>query len=251
VRSAQLGSMERIIFVHHMLICSLREISQFSKHVFLSDSTMESFEVLDNVSWVPRTLSVNPDGSIQFDHGCQVTPKVDTIIFCTGYDYSFPFVNEQSNLELSNVPGERRITPLFQQLWHAHFPTLSFLGLPHSVIPFPLFEHQAEAVMGHFFGSFKLPSREKRQEAASYDAVKGGSKLKGRVQDTHYLGSAQWEYCRDLAEYAGLLDEKLEDYIATNKVSLNSFSNQLQLCRCCRSNNFADVVYSLHGQDYL
>jgi Flavin-binding monooxygenase-like len=219
LRSAKLGSMESIIFVHHILICSLRELSQFAKHVFLSDSTMESFEVLGNVSWVPRTLLVNPDGSIQFDHGCKITPTVDVILFCTGYDYSLPFVNEQSNLELSNVTGERRITPLFEQLWHAHYPNLSFLGLPHSIIPFPLFEHQAEAVTGRFFGSCKLPSREKRQEAASYDAVKGGSKLKGRVQDTHYLGSAQWEYCRDLAEYAGLLNEGLEDYIATNKVS--------------------------------
>jgi len=194
-----------------------REISQFATKVYLSDTTMESIQVVGNVTWVPRTVFVNPGGTLQFDHDCQLKPTVDVIIFCTGYDYHLPFVNGQSNIDLENVPGERRISPLFEQLWHARYPNLSFHGLPHSIIPFPLFELQAEAVTGQFLGRFQLPPCDQRLQEAARDAIQGGSKNTGRVQDTHYLGSAQWEYCRTLAKYAGLLDEGMEHYIATNE----------------------------------
>ena len=196
-----------------------REISQFARHVFLSDTTMTSTKVIGNVTWVPRTLMVNVDGSFIFDHDCKEKPIVDAIIFCTGYDYSFPFINKKSNLNLINIPGERRITPLFEHLWHSQHPNLSFHGLPHSVIPFPLFELQAEAVTAQFLHSSNLPPRQRRDEEAAHDALKGGSKLKGRIQDTHYLGNAQWAYCRKLADFANLLDEDMENYIATNQVS--------------------------------
>ena len=57
------------------------------------------------------------------------------------FDYSFPFLDR-------GCPGlvtsaDRRVDPLFLQLFHAHCPSLSFVGIPHSVVPFPLFEYQA------------------------------------------------------------------------------------------------------------
>jgi hypothetical protein len=74
-----------------------------------------------------------------------VKPNVDTIVFCSGYDYSFPFINDVPNLELNAIPGEHRVMLLYEQLWHARYPNLAFIGLPHSVVPFPFFELQAEA----------------------------------------------------------------------------------------------------------
>lgn len=196
-----------------------REISQFARHVYLSDTTMTSTKVIGNVTWVPKTLMIHADGSLSFDHDCKENPIIDAIIFCTGYDYSFPFINKKSNLNLINVPGERRIAPLFEQLWHSQYPNLSFHGLPHSVIPFPLFELQAEAVTAQLLLTSNLPSRQRRDEEATHDTLQGGSKQQGRIQDTHYLGTAQWTYCRNLADFANLLDEDMENYIATNQVS--------------------------------
>ena len=37
------------------------------------------------------------------------------------------------------------VKPLYEQLWHAQYPSLTFIGLQHSVVPFPFFELQAEA----------------------------------------------------------------------------------------------------------
>mmetsp|Transcript_2715 Transcript_2715/g.3862 ORF Transcript_2715/g.3862 Transcript_2715/m.3862 type:complete len:238 (+) Transcript_2715:768-1481(+) len=199
-----------------------REITQFARHVYLSDTTCDKQEVLDNLTLVPRTECVDEEGRIRFGKGCALTPKVDSIIFCTGYDYSFPFINENSNLDLDFHPGERRVKPLYKQLWHARYPNLSFVGLPHSVVPFPLFELQLEAVVNQFQNHHHhadLPALlEDRLQEARTDADSGGTKSNGRVQDTHFLGDGQWDYCRAMAQYAGLYSEDMEKYIANNKV---------------------------------
>lgn len=192
-----------------------REISQHAQHVYLSDSTAEKQATLGKLTLVPRTMAMKDDNRVEFGNNCPVSPQVDTVIFCSGYDYSFPFINEKSNLPL--VTGQRRVMPLYKQLWHAKRPSVSFLGLPHSVVPFPMFELQAEAVLSKLL-SHELPPRSVRLKEAEEDAVRGGPNETGRVEDTHYLGAAQWDYERDLAKMAGIYDEKMENYIATNKV---------------------------------
>ena len=201
-----------------------REISHYAKHVYLSDSTAPSTPLTRNtITWVPKTASVLENGNVQFQKEAATQwPEgvhVDTIIFCTGYDYQFPFINDASNLPLHC--GNRRVRPLYEQLWHAVYPNLVFVGLPHSVVPFPLMELQMEAVESQW-QEWTLPALANRLEAAEYDATSGGEGKNGngRVpEDTHYLGAAQWEYCRRMAKYAQLYDEKMEDFILTNQVS--------------------------------
>mmetsp|Transcript_17341 Transcript_17341/g.29410 ORF Transcript_17341/g.29410 Transcript_17341/m.29410 type:complete len:468 (-) Transcript_17341:882-2285(-) len=193
-----------------------REISEVADQVYLSSATEDKVDTHKNVTLVPRTKSINSDGTAQFDHNCDITAIFDTIIYCTGYDYNFPFVNAESKLDLSVAPGERRVTPLYMQLWHALYPNLSFVGLLHSVLPFPLFELQVEAIVAQFRKSI-LPGLKEREECASVDAIKGGSKSSGNLKDTHYLGAAQWDYCRDLARIAGLYDKEMEDYLSVNQ----------------------------------
>ena len=37
-----------------------------------------------------------------------------------------------------------------------------------------------------------------------------------RVQDTHYLGSKQWDYCREMSQLANSYDDATEEYITCN-----------------------------------
>jgi hypothetical protein len=108
--------------------------------------------------------------------------------------------------------------PLYKQLWHAQIPSVTFLGLPHSIVPFPLFELQSEAILAKLLDRTSFPPLEERMAAANRDAQAGGFKKTGCVVDTHFLGSGQWDYCRDMAKMAGLYDDKMEKYIATNMV---------------------------------
>lgn len=219
-----------------------REISMYAKKVYLSDTTCPDLSEQQgepiqegNVAWVPTTVAVNADSSISFRRDCRDTPKVDCIFFCSGYDYHFPFINETSNVDLFALPGERRVMPLYEQLWHAAYPSLTFIGLQHSIVPFPFFELQAEAIASQFQKEINiekpnhvwtLPSLNDRIQAAEADAQGGGPKELKRVQDTHFLGSFQWDACLKCAKFAGICDENLEKYIRTNKAIYDHASKE-------------------------
>jgi thioredoxin reductase len=116
-----------------------REISFHADHVYLSDTTCELNDngqprTTGKVTWVPKTLRVLEDGSIEFDQECIVKAKIDTIIFCSGYDYSFPFINSGSNLDLTCVPDERRVmrknTRTVGYLFHNSLHVSQFRSVP-------------------------------------------------------------------------------------------------------------------------
>ncbi len=98
-----------------------------------------------------------------------VCEGVDVVLLCTGYCYSMPFLSggtpdgeaspsspsssTSSSLSSSSLPPsdarllrieDRAVFPIYQHLFHAYFPSLAFLGLLHSVVPFPMFELQAK-----------------------------------------------------------------------------------------------------------
>jgi len=203
-----------------------REISNYANKVFLSDTSCPMLKDglpidVENVSWVPRTVMVDEHSAVHFEKPCSVRPQdIDVIIFCTGYDYQFPFINENSKLDLSVAAGERRIMPLFEQMWNAHHPNIAFVGLQHSVVPFPFFEIQAEAIVAQLLkqSPFPLPDLDDRVFAAARDA-EGGGPQNQRVQDTHYLGSHQWDWCRKYAEYAGVNDSNYGKFIIQTRLS--------------------------------
>ncbi|KAL3934286.1 MAG: hypothetical protein SGBAC_009964 [Bacillariaceae sp.] len=235
-----------------------RDLSQHADRVFLSSPSCKlddsgNLQSLGKVTSVPRTLKVRDDGSIVFDKDCSLkSGEVDTIIFCSGYRYNFPFINKDSNLEFQCVAGERRVmrkcyafvwwlgrmlgsaetvhlTPrhllqsclkmaaLYKQFWHAQHPNLCLIGIPHHIIPFPFFELQAEAAVAQF-KSFSLPDKASRLDEANKDSVSGGVKANKCITDTHFLGSFQWDYCRMMAKIGCFYDEDIEAFIATNKV---------------------------------
>ncbi len=223
--------------------------------VYLSDTsfpkTASSDGITDkNVTWVPRTIRVLPDGRVQLDSHSIEPISVDTIILCTGFDYDFPFINGASNMKDFIGCDRRRVQLLYEQLWYVSAPNIAFVGIPHSIIPFPLFEFQCEAVVQSWFRSATLPStpptahattddddnngnnttlatkvltlpnQKIRRERAMMDANSGGyGKENGRIpEDTHFLGPHQWDYCRTMARYAHVYNNTVESYIATNKV---------------------------------
>ena len=177
-----------------------REISQYATKVYLSDTSCKTQTRLSdesNVIWVPKTVCAKKNGNnhnnvIELQDGSNIN-DVTVIIYCTGYDYQFPFVNQQSNLhDFQAIPGERRVMPLYQQLWHPKYPhSLSFVGLQHSVVPFPFFEFQAQAIVSELLKKLNnqpsnLPSLEDRLKQSQEDANSGGPKST-RVQVRTYL----------------------------------------------------------------
>lgn len=69
------------------------------------------------------------DGSAMLDSGVAL-PRVDVVILCTGYSYSFPFLEGAGIVSVE----DNRVGPLYQHVFPpAHAPFLSFVGLPFKV----------------------------------------------------------------------------------------------------------------------
>ncbi|NWV51779.1 FMO1 monooxygenase, partial [Daphoenositta chrysoptera] len=95
------------------------------------------------------------DSSVVF-HNCPEEEPVDIVVFCTGYNISFPFLEE------SVVRVEHKHASLYKYVFPTHLqkPTLAVLGL---IKPFgavmPVVEMQARWVSRVFKGLCQLPSQ--------------------------------------------------------------------------------------------
>ena len=58
-------------------------------------------------------------------------PQVDTVVWCTGYNYSLAFLE---GCNLLTPPVTKRVHPLYEQLFHVQHPSLSFIGLPQRLV---------------------------------------------------------------------------------------------------------------------
>lgn len=91
--------------------------------------------------------------SVRFSDGSSV--EVDAVIYCTGYNVSFPFLGR----DVMDIVDNR--VDLFHQVFPPDVPGLMFIGL---VQPFgalmPVAEAQAEWVADHLAGEYTLPSRD-------------------------------------------------------------------------------------------
>ncbi|RZC54214.1 hypothetical protein C5167_013069 [Papaver somniferum] len=95
------------------------------------------------------------DDTIVFQDGSSVL--VDVILHCTGYKYTFPF------LEINNTVtvDDNRVGPLYKHVFSPLLaPGLSFIGLIWKGIPYPIFELQSRWVAGVLSGRILLPSQE-------------------------------------------------------------------------------------------
>lgn len=189
-----------------------------------------------NLYYRPGLQEVSPDGSkIVFTDGTDA--EVDVIIWCTGFLYDFPFLST-STLDTSKLPDDidkarreallfsrrdrvkspigashgvgdggsllecngRRLKGLYEQCFCARDPTLSFIGIPYAIVPFPMFYVQARWIAAVIKGTDTLPGpAEIEAWLARYQADVTAA---GMDSDSkyHYLGARQWEYNRRIAE---------------------------------------------------
>eukprot|EP00041_Stephanoeca_diplocostata_P013941 m.249487 g.249487 ORF g.249487 m.249487 type:complete len:110 (-) comp19524_c0_seq4:71-400(-) len=94
------------------------------------------------------------------------------------------------------------------QLFHCEFPSLVFIGIPWTIIPFPLFDIQATFVARVASGKVALPSYADRKSHLEMQYERCAN-----VKDTHKLAGAQFDYARELAAAGAFLDTGIRTYI--------------------------------------
>lgn len=188
-----------------------REIANVAKEVHLVGRTWDSSVdlkapagPLQNIFLHPMVKSAHENGQLYFEDGEIVV--ANTILYCTGYAFSMPFLKTEGAVNVdTNYVG-----PLYQHVFPPRLaPTLSFVGLPFKVVPFPLMELQTKWIALILSGKVLLPSTEQMSKDIKeyYKTLKAKGISKTKIHD---LSSCQFEYDNWLAKQCGC--EEIEDW---------------------------------------
>ena len=157
---------------------------------------------------------VDDAGNLLLEDGV-VLADIDYLIYCTGFHYDMPFLQEERNKIRT---AYKRICDLFCHIFpvneaHPQYdsnadeplipPSIAFVGLPWKILPFPLFHVQCLFVARMWAGVASLPSIVKVRESIAHDIV---IRKQQNLPDhyLHCLGMGQFLYCKKLLSMAGL-----------------------------------------------
>ena len=120
---------------------------------------------------------ITPVGDIKKVEGKKVTfednteIEADVIIQCTGYNITFPF------LDNTLIEAKDNDIALFQRIFDPRYPDLSFLGLVQTLCAImPISELQAHFIADYLNGNYKLPT----ETEMNHEAMEHHNDMKNR-----------------------------------------------------------------------
>ena len=135
----------------------------------IQDGKSWSKQVPEITAFLPQERSVRlADGTVEQD--------VDSVVFCTGYHYSFPFLR---SLEPPVVVRDgSHADQLWEHMLYAPDPTLAFLSIPQRIVPFPVSEAQSSVIARIWADRLPAPPRREMDKwiADMKEETGGGSK---------------------------------------------------------------------------
>lgn len=160
---------------HQVFISAKNENAQF----FIDHPTFETSP--RNFKWIKKFLlpMVSEFGTkfVRFSDGTE--REFDCVLFCTGYRFVFPLLrNVLMHGGLEGVGGEgmhhKYVNRMYKQMFLSDFwdGSVSILGLPYRVSPFPLCEVQAEYLAHVLAEEIKLPSVNEMQRICDEERKK-------------------------------------------------------------------------------
>ncbi|XP_057805115.1 flavin-containing monooxygenase FMO GS-OX-like 9 isoform X2 [Salvia miltiorrhiza] len=177
------------------LVNVANEIYLSSKSLDVSQGLSKVIAKYDNLHLRPQIESLHEDGKVIFNDGSWII--ADTIIYCTGYSYSFPFLDTKGIVRID----DDRVGPLYEHTFPPSLaPSLSFIGIPRKLIGFPFFESQAIWIAQLLSGKRSLPSWDDMMQSIKefYDSRDAAGIPKHYTHDI-----CEFEYCDKYADYIG------------------------------------------------
>ncbi|KHN48719.1 Flavin-containing monooxygenase FMO GS-OX-like 8 [Glycine soja] len=175
---------------------------QMHSHIYRSPEPFRG--ELHKIWYTVNIDTLEEDGSAIFMDGSIII--ADTILYCTGYNYSFPFLDTKGMV----VVDDNRVGPLYEHtLPPLLAPPLSFIGIPKKILGLPFFESQGKWIAQLLSGKKALPSCEEMMK--SIEEFYHSKEVVGIPKRfTHEIGAIGFEYCDKSAKYVGL--PKLQEW---------------------------------------
>uniref|UniRef100_A0A146M6H0 Flavin-containing monooxygenase n=1 Tax=Lygus hesperus TaxID=30085 RepID=A0A146M6H0_LYGHE len=174
------------------------DLAPHVKKVYLSHHEQD----LDTLGF-PKPIELKPDVSRLEENAVifadETKCEVDAIIYCTGYEFSFPFLDDSCGVNVD----ENYVNPLYIQIINIRHPTMFFIGLPFRTFIFQMLELQAKCCLRVLTGDAQLPSEEEMEDARQREI----ESLKNRgypKRKYHLIAAMVKEYLSLVAEIGGL-----------------------------------------------
>jgi cation diffusion facilitator CzcD-associated flavoprotein CzcO len=133
------------------------QIMPYCQQPLISSSKSESYLQLETppgqLDRPPISKFIPEQRTIEFEDGSRES-NVDSVLYCTGYFYSFPFI---TGLDPPLITTGERVENLYQHLFYRPNPSIAFPVLSQKIIPFPFAEAQAAVIARTFAGRLALP----------------------------------------------------------------------------------------------
>ncbi|KAJ3648320.1 hypothetical protein Zmor_020131 [Zophobas morio] len=170
------------------------KISSVADKVYVSCKSKPFFPLPDSACEKPLVKEIDGNTAV-FTDG--TSAKIDAILYCTGYRYSFPFLSKKCGINVT----DKNVHPLYKQIISIEHPTLAFIGVPLLTCYFPLFDIQARFFLSTLNGHYKLPSKEEILQRLNHPVA---SKPSRPLTKYHVLGEATADYFEKLATEANI-----------------------------------------------
>lgn len=188
-----------------------RIVGTVAEKVYLSYGDNLFFKAPDYVIHKPL-VDFFQDDEAHFEDGTKV--KFDHVIYCTGYQYCYPFLTEDCGVTVDN----NWVKYLYKHVVNVDHPTMGFIGVTFKVCPFPTFDIQVR-----FFLEFlKNPSRFSREEMLA-DILKEVHSKAAPTHLVHKIGMPLHQfYFNDLANTVKIrkvrpVIHKLYEHLSNNR----------------------------------
>ncbi|XP_063831480.1 senecionine N-oxygenase-like isoform X1 [Ostrinia nubilalis] len=124
---------------------------------------------------------------------------IDDVIYCTGYEYHYPFLDESSGLNIS----AHSVVPLYRYLVNINQPTMLIMGLVVRACLVVALDAQARYATALIKGDFTLPPQEvmMRDWQRQYDVIRSTGRPLSHI---HLLAYKEDEYYAALTEESGI-----------------------------------------------
>lgn len=161
-----------------------------------TDEVKQPKDNMHRVSWISELTS---SGEAVFDGGERV--KISSVVYRTGYKYSFPFLKEANLI----TTDDGHVHPTFKHIFVPSAPTLCFVMLWKN-LRFPQFELQAKLVARVLSGRAQLPGKECMDRAiqAFYQTLEDrGLPIRYTHSQSGVMPENQWVYNDSIAAMCG------------------------------------------------
>ena len=174
------------------------ELSSVASKVYLGHNGPRILKIPANLEQVYSVERCIADGVFQLTDGSLLT-GIDSVVFCTGYKYDFPFLDPGCLVDYSDFV----VGPLYKHIVNINYPSMGFIGIISKNCPFPQFDVQVQFFLKHISGQIEMPSKEDMIRDLERSI---GAHLETGKQYKHFhrVMDVQWQYCRDLARLANL-----------------------------------------------